>query len=84
MMRSKEQRETKEVAEFLRLMADRMEKGQVVLQKGEKEAKIDVPEMIRFNVRAREKEIKKGLSQRITLSLSWMEGEDQGKKVVVG
>ncbi|MGD2146699.1 MAG: amphi-Trp domain-containing protein [Anaerolineae bacterium] len=77
LIRSKEQRSTLEIAEFLRQLADRLEQNEVVLLRGDEETRLAVPDEATFKLRVKESVKKRKTKHQLKLTLRWQDG---GKK----
>ena len=75
---SEEPKGRKEVADFLRALADRIEAGKVVLRKGAEEITLPLPEQVILELKAEEK-IKPSKTKRsFEIEIEWGEGEGSG------
>jgi amphi-Trp domain-containing protein len=64
----------------LKELADRVETGSVVLKQGEQEVNLQLSKNISLEVKAAEKQKKKGVKHKLEVKLHWYEGDNgQGK-----
>jgi len=75
LLKTKERRSIQDVAAFLRQLADRLEQGEIVLQRGDEEISIEVPARITFKLKAKEKVKKRTTKQQLKMTLKWREGD---------
>ncbi len=82
LFKGKEVRDTRDVAEFLRQLADKLEENEVVLRRGSDVAKVTVPDRMTFKIKVKEKEKKRKTKYTFTLKLKWS-GGNHGKPVTL-
>lgn len=82
LFRSKELRDTSNAAALLRDIADKMEKGELVIQQGDEKVVLSFGNRIGLSFLVTEKDGKRGKLRRMKLSLRWIEGEAE-KKVTI-
>ncbi|MBM9537643.1 amphi-Trp domain-containing protein [Desulfobulbus alkaliphilus] len=71
LFKSEEKRSLGEVADFLRKLADRLDKGRVVLSQGDKKLKLKLPEVVEMEIEV-EKEIGKRTTEiEMEIELKW-------------
>ncbi|MBS3784476.1 MAG: amphi-Trp domain-containing protein [Anaerolineae bacterium] len=75
LIKTKERRSVQEVAAFLRQLADRLERNEVALQRGEEEIKIEIPNRITFKVKAKEKIKKRKTKHQLKMTLKWTDND---------
>ena len=78
LFKSEEKRSTTEVAVFLRQLADRIEKQEVILRQGGDEVTLVLPEMVTLEVKAEEETSRSGKEYSLEVELEWKPGK--GKK----
>lgn len=84
LFKSEEKKDLSEVADFLRDLADRLDKRRVILKKGEKKLKLDLPDRVELEIEV-EKEIgKRKTEMELEIEISWVVGKsgkpkDKGK-----
>ncbi len=74
---------TSEIAGFLRNFANKLESGEITLEKGEKKAHIVFPSKLEMELEVEEKKKGDRVKKEIEIELEWYEGEDQGKPLEV-
>ncbi len=78
LFKSEEPKSRKEVADFLRLLAERVEKGEVVLKRGTESVTVPLPEHVILELKVEEK-IKPSKTKRsLEIEIEWGEGEGEG------
>lgn len=78
LFKSEEKREAAEVAAFLRQLADRVEKQEVILRKGEEEVTLQLPPVFTLEVKAEEERSKKGkVAYSLEVELEWKPGDEK-------
>lgn len=75
LIKTKERRSVQEVAAFLRQLADRLERNEVALQRGDEEIRIEIPNRITFKVKAKEKIKKRKTKHQLKMTLKWTDGD---------
>lgn len=83
LIRSKERRNTQEMAAFLRQLADRLEENEITLQRGAEEISIEVPYRVTFKLKVKEKIKKRRTKHRLKMTLKWQDGDKAGDFVKV-
>jgi amphi-Trp domain-containing protein len=75
---SEEKKELPAVVDFLRELADKLDRGQVILRKGTEELTLSLPHHVVLEVKA-EEEDKKGRTQlSLEVEIAWYEGGEEG------
>ncbi|MDX1663263.1 MAG: amphi-Trp domain-containing protein, partial [Candidatus Promineifilaceae bacterium] len=75
---SEERQPRSSVAEFLRQLADRVEAGEVLLQKGTESLTLQIPTNTVLEVKAEEEDKQGRMKRSLEVEIEWMEGEDEG------
>lgn len=74
---SEETKDRGGVVEFLRMLADKIDQGQVTLRQGEEDVQLIIPPTLVLEVKVEEEAKKQGRTQRsLEVELEWYEGED--------
>ncbi len=73
---------TSEIAGFLKGLANKLEEGQIILEKGDQKVEIKVPSKMEVEVEVEEKDKGDRTKKEIEIELEWYEGES-GKPLVV-
>lgn len=85
LLKTKERRSRESVATLLRELAESLESGDVVLQRGEEEVSMPVANQVRLKIKAKEKEKKGGTTKRtLKLSLKWTDADMPDMHVTIG
>ncbi len=81
----KERKSRAEVSQFLAQLSQKINEGQVILRAEPSDVVLPIPQHMSMKVKAREK-IKrvKGKRQKLTLTLSWYEGDHQDGPLSLG
>jgi amphi-Trp domain-containing protein len=83
LIRSKERRNTQDIAAFLRQLADRLEENAITLQRGAEEISIEVPNRVTFKLEVKEKIKKRRTKHRLKMTLKWQDADKTGDLVEV-
>lgn len=86
LFKSEEKREAADVAAFLRELADRVEKREVILRKGDEETTLQLPPVFTLEVKAEEETSKKGkVEYSLEIELEWKPGwEKKAARIELG
>jgi len=85
LLKTKERRSRESVAALLTELAESVESGVIVLNRGEEEVSMPVAEQVRLKIKAKEKEKKGGTTKRtLKLSLKWTDADMPDMHVTVG
>ena len=74
LLKTEEKMSRGEVAELLRTLAGKIEKGTVVLQQGTKEVKLKIPERVELEVKAEKEVGKRKTKKKLELEIEWLVG----------
>lgn len=78
LFKSEQRQSVKEVAAYLRQLADRIEAQQVTLRKGADELTLDFPSTVELEVEVEEEMKKdKGKKLQLEIELEWYEGQEE-------
>ncbi len=76
LFKSKERRTRNEVSTFLKDLAAKIDEGQVLLRQGNQETNLELPDNVKFEVEADQKQKKhKGLKYSLEVEIEWYEGD---------
>lgn len=75
LIKSKERRNTQDIAAFLRQLADRLEQNEIALQRGDEEISIEVPNRVTFKLKVKEKVKKRETKHQLKMTLKWQDGD---------
>jgi amphi-Trp domain-containing protein len=84
LVKSKERRDVQSIATFLRELADRLERQELVLQRGSDEVRLAIPGTVVFALKAKEKTKKRKTKQRLGIKIKWVEGDSVGDRLILG
>jgi len=68
-----------DAAIFLRKVADKPEKRQIILIQGDKEVKLDIPDRIELEIKAEKEVGKNKTKKKLEFEIEWIVG-DRGKR----
>lgn len=74
LFKSEEKMTARESAELLRRLADKIEKGKVVLSQGKKEVTLKVPARVEVEVKAEKETGKRRTKKKIEVEIEWLVG----------
>ncbi len=81
--KSEEMKELKDVVAFLRDLANKMEKNEVVLRRGMQEERLAIPNTVVMGLESESKR-KKGKTKRVfEIEIEWVEGENAPEAVTL-
>ena len=81
---SEEPRSVKSVAEFLRQLADKLDKKEVVFKQGKQELSVLLPDNVVLEVKVEEEAKKRKTQRSIEVEIEWYEGDEAGGSVSLG
>jgi amphi-Trp domain-containing protein len=73
LVKSKERRSIEDVAEFLHQLADRLVENELVVQQGNDEVTVTVPNQVTMKLKIKEKLKKRKTKHSLKLGLKWVE-----------
>jgi len=83
LFKSEEKRSTAEVAQFLRQLADRVEKQEVILRQGTEELTLTLPGMVTLEVKAEEETSRSGkVEYSLEVELEWKPDSEKQTSVL--
>lgn len=77
LFKSEEKKSTAEAAQFLRMLADKLETGTVTLKQGAEELNLDIPGNLVLEVKAEEETKAKGVKMSLEVELEWVPGGEE-------
>lgn len=80
LLKTEEKMSRSEVAELLRTLAGKIEKGGVVLQQGGKTVKLKIPERVELEVKAEKEVGKRKSKKKLELEIEWLVGASANKQ----
>ena len=84
LMKSEEKKSRQEVADFLKELADKVVEGKIVLNKGEEQLELDLPENLVLEIKAEEEQKHERMKYSFEVELEWYPGEDEGGGISLG
>ena len=82
LVKDKKWESTEEIANFFKLISEKIASKKITLVQGPDETSIELPERVLLSVAASEKETRKGLSHKINFKLSWVDGQPGGQLTI--
>ena len=84
LLKSKARRERDNVAAFLQELGEKLTRNAVVLQQGQQEIALDVPDTVRMKLNVKKKVKKNKTEHQLKITLTWTEGDTTSSKVTLG
>jgi len=84
LLKSKARRERENVAAFLQELGEKLTRNAVVLQQGQQEIALDVPDTVRMKLNVKKKVKKNKTEHQLKITLTWTEGDTTSSKVTLG
>ena len=85
LFRQKERQSRAEVSEFVRALGEKIGEGQVVLKGAGGDQTLDLPGRMQLKVKASKKDKRhKGTKHKLTVQLTWVEGDFEGGGLELG
>jgi len=81
LLKSKARRERENVAAFLQELGEKLTRNAVVLQQGQQEIALDVPDTVRMKLNVKKKN---KTEHQLKITLTWTEGDTASGKVTLG
>jgi amphi-Trp domain-containing protein len=75
--KSKEMKTSREIADFFRKLADKMDNNQFTLKQGDQEVNIKLPDSIELELEVEEKQKQRGLKREFEIEMEWYENDGQ-------
>jgi len=76
LFKSEEKKTATEIAETLRLVADKVENGTITLSQGDESIELNLPQTMTFEIKAEEEEGRSKTKRSLEFELEWVVGED--------
>ena len=83
-LKSEELRNRRDVASFLRDLAQRVQTEQVVLRRGVDEIKLNIPDTVALGLESEEKKKKGKIKHSLEIQIEWTQGGRSGSAVSLG
>ena len=85
LFKSEERKSSAEVADFLRLIAGKIESGEVILRQGQEELTLSIPQNLILEVQVEDEDKKtKGTQHSLELEIKWFDNDAQGGPLELG
>ncbi len=79
LFKSEEKMSRSEAAGLLRTLADKIEKGKVVLSRGDKEVQLKVPDQVEVEIKAEKESGRNATKKKVEVEIEWLVGDSAGK-----
>ena len=86
LFKSEEKKSATEIAQTLRLMADKIDAGSMTLKKGNKDVRLDFPGTMTFELKVEDEQGKRRLKRSFEIELEWVPGardDDPGTTTIL-
>lgn len=83
LFKSEEKKSSSEIAEILRQVADRVEKGSMTLGQNENSITLDFPRTMILEIKVEEEE-KRNIKRSLEIELEWILGSEEQGGLVIG
>ena len=77
LLKSEEKMSSKEAADLLREIADKVEKGRVILAQGNKETSLKVPQRVEVELKAEKETGRKKTTKKLEIEIEWILGNSE-------
>lgn len=85
LFKSEEKKSRAEVAEFLRQIAEKLERGQMILKQGGQEIVLVVPANLVLEVQVEDEDKKsRGMQHSLEIEVKWFDGDEEGGPLELG
>ncbi|KFI23676.1 amphi-Trp domain-containing protein [Nitrosococcus oceani] len=85
LFKSEESKKRAEVSEFLRQIAERIEKGKVVLRQGTEELVLQIPENLILEVQVEDEDKRtKGIQHSLEIEIKWFDNDGPSGSLELG
>lgn len=74
LFKNEEKMSTKETADLLRVLADKIENGKVTLTQGKQKVTLKIPKMVEVEVKVEKESGKKRTKKKIEVEIEWVVG----------
>ena len=76
LFKSEEKKSAAEIAQTLRLIADKIDAGAMILKQGETDVHLDFPGQMKLELKVEEEQGRRKLKKSFEIELEWVPGED--------
>lgn len=84
LFKSEERKSLREVATFVRQLADRLDQHEVTLRQGEEEVTLSIPDQVVLELKVEEEAKRSGPKYSLEIEIEWTEGEAGDTGVALG
>ena len=85
LLKTEERKTRAEAASFIRLLADKVEAGQVMLRSGETEVALEIPPSVILELQVEDEDKRsKGIQHSLEVTLKWFDGDEGGGPLELG
>ncbi len=85
LFKSEERKNRGEVSEFLHLLADKVNDGQVVLRQGKEEINLTMPHNLILEIQVEDEDKKrKGIQHSLEVEIKWFDNDSSGGPLELG
>ncbi len=85
LFKSEERKNRAEVSEFLHLLADKVNDGQVVLRQGKEEINLTMPHNLILEIQVEDEDKKrKGIQHSLEVEIKWFDDDSSGGPLELG
>ena len=80
LFRTEEKMSRNDAVNLLRALADKIEAGRVILQQGDKEVKLKIPDRVELEVKAEKEVGRRKTKKKLEVEIEWLVGGDSSKQ----
>ncbi len=85
LFKSEERKTSAEVAEFLRQIAGKIEKGEVILRQGQEAITLNIPHNLILEIQVEDEDKKtKGIQHSLEIEIKWFDDDGKGGPLELG
>ncbi|TVQ42172.1 MAG: amphi-Trp domain-containing protein [Saprospirales bacterium] len=76
LFKTQERKTRAEVADFLRLLADKLSDGEVLLKSGSEEISLNISPSVTLEIQVEDEDKKKGIQHSLEVEIKWYDGKE--------
>ncbi len=84
LFRNEEKVSLKHAADFLRQLADKLDTGKVVLQQGNNQIKLKIPQNVELEIKAEKEVGKRKTKKKLEVEIEWVVGDKEAQPFSLG